>query len=286
MNFEKIKEMLKNRKVQIIAGTVAGVLVLTLAGTMILNNKNVENKNIAIEKENKKDVNKEKKDEKEQLEELKKVDTSNLSDEEKKDLENKIVDAEKKVANNENSGLSEEVTFNTSNSTSNSSSNSSSEFSSSSNNGTSISSQSSGSNTNSNPSTGYSSSSSSSSSSQTHTHNWVAITNVVHHEEQGHYEKVLVSEAWTEEVPIYEEREVMICNGCWADLTNLSESDFEDHIFQSGHGSWREEWKQVQVGTNKINHDAVYENKRGVDKAAWDETVTSGYKCSGCGETK
>ena len=52
MNFEKIKEMLKNRKVQIIAGTVAGVLVLTLAGTMLLNNKNVENKNIAIEKDN------------------------------------------------------------------------------------------------------------------------------------------------------------------------------------------------------------------------------------------
>ena len=72
MNLEKIKEMLKNRKVQIIAGTVAGVLVLTVAGTMILNNKNVESKNIAIEKDNEKDVDKEKKDAKEQLEELKK----------------------------------------------------------------------------------------------------------------------------------------------------------------------------------------------------------------------
>ena len=36
MNFEKIKEILKNRKVQIIAGTVAGVLLLTVAGTIIL----------------------------------------------------------------------------------------------------------------------------------------------------------------------------------------------------------------------------------------------------------
>ena len=80
MNFEKIKEMLKNKRVQMIAGSVAGVLVLTLAGTMLLHNKQVENKNIAIEKENKKDdkkdVNKEKKDAKEELEELKKVDTS------------------------------------------------------------------------------------------------------------------------------------------------------------------------------------------------------------------
>ena len=304
MNIHKIKEMLKNRKVKIITGSVAGVLVLTLAGTMLVHNKKAENKNIAIEKNTEKDKilddKKEKstnedKDNKEKLEELKKIDTSNLSDEEKKGLENKIADAEKKVANNDNGGSSEEVTSNTPNLTSNSSSNSSSEPSSSqtsSNSGTSNSSQSSGSTTinqtsseNSN-SNGGSTSGGTSTQTHTHTHNWVPVTTVVHHDEEGHWENVLVSEAWTEEVPIYEEREVMICNGCGADLTNLSESDFEDHIFQSGHGSWREEWKQVQVGTNKINHDAVYDKKWVVDKAAWDETVTTGYRCSICGETK
>lgn len=304
MNIHKIKEMLKNRKVKIITGSVAGVLVLTLAGTMLVHNKKAENKNIAIEKNTEKDKilddKKEKstnedKDNKEKLEELKKIDTSNLSDEEKKDLENKIADAEKKVANNDNGGSSEEVTSNTPNLTSNSSSNSSSEPSSSqtsSNSGTSNSSQSSGSTTinqtsseNSN-SNGGSTSGGTSTQTHTHTHNWVPVTTVVHHDEEGHWENVLVSEAWTEEVPIYEEREVMICNGCGADLTNLSESDFEDHIFQSGHGSWREEWKQVQVGTNKINYDAVYDKKWVVDKAAWDETVTTGYRCSICGETK
>ena len=51
-------------------------------------------------------------------------------------------------------------------------------------------------------------------------------------------------------------------------------------------GGFRTDWKQVQVGTNKINHDAVYEDKWVVDKAAWDETVTTGYKCSGCSATK
>lgn len=304
MNIYKIKEMLKNKKVQIITGSVAGVLVLTLAGTMLVHNKKAENKNIAIEKNTEKDnilddkkekSTNEDKDNKEKLEELKKIDTSNLSDEEKKDLENKIADAEKKVANNDNGGSSEEVTSNTPNLTSNSSSNSSSEPSSSqtsSNSGTSNSSQSSGSTTinqtsseNSN-SNGGSTSGGTSTHTHTHTHNWVPVTTVVHHDEEGHWENVLVSEAWTEEVPIYEEREVMICNGCGADLTNLSESDFEDHIFQSGHGSWREEWKQVQVGTNKINHDAVYDKKWVVDKAAWDETVTTGYRCSICGETK
>ena len=34
-----------------------------------------------------------------------------------------------------------------------------------------------------------------------------------------------------------------------------------------------------------ITH-AVTEKKWVVDKAAWDETVTTGYKCSSCGTTK
>ena len=48
----------------------------------------------------------------------------------------------------------------------------------------------------------------------------------------------------------------------------------------------KEVGEKVQVGSNKINHDAIYQDKWIIDKAAWDETVTTGYKCSGCGETK
>ena len=302
MNIYKIKEMLKNKKVQIITGSVAGVLAITFVGTMLVHNKKAENKNIAIEKNTEKDnilddkkekSTNEDKDNKEKLEELKKIDTSNLSEEEKNDLENKIADMENKIQNKEDKEVASNTS--TSNSSTGASKVSSSESSSpqnSSSSSTSNNSQSSGSTTinqtsseNSN-SNGASTSGGTSTQTHTHTHNWVPITTVVHHDEEGHWENVLVSEAWTEEVPIYEEREVMICNGCGADLTNLSESDFEDHIFQSGHGSWREEWKQVQVGTNKINHDAVYDKKWVVDKAAWDETVTTGYRCSSCGETK
>lgn len=294
--------MLKNKKVQIITGSVAGVLAITFVGTMLVHNKKAENKNIAIEKNTEKDnilddkkekSTNEDKDNKEKLEELKKIDTSNLSEEEKNDLENKIADMENKIQNKEDKEVASNTS--TSNSSTGASKVSSSESSSpqnSSSSSTSNNSQSSGSTTinqtsseNSN-SNGASTSGGTSTQTHTHTHNWVPVTTVVHHDEEGHWENVLVSEAWTEEVPIYEEREVMICNGCGADLTNLSESDFEDHIFQSGHGSWREEWKQVQVGTNKINHDAVYDKKWVVDKAAWDETVTTGYRCSSCGETK
>ena len=304
MNIYKIKELLKNKKVQIITGSVAGVLVLTLAGTMLVHNKKAENKNIAIEKNTEKDKilddKKEKstnedKDNKEKLEELKKIDTSNLSDEEKKDLENKIADAEKKVSNNDNGGSSEEVTSNTPNLTSNSSSNSSSEPSSSqtsSNSGTSNNSQSSGSTTinqtsseNSN-SNGGSTSGGTSTQTHTHTHNWVPITTVVHHDEEGHWENVLVSEAWTEEVPIYEEQYRAICNTCGEDITDNYAEHIKKHMLNGEGGSYRNEVVQIQVGTNKINHDAVYDKKWFVDKAAWDETVTTGYRCSSCGETK
>ena len=270
--------MLKNRKVQIIAGTVAGVLVLTLAGTMLLNNKNVENKNIAIEKDNKKDnkkdVNKDNKDAKEKLEELKKTDTSNLSDEEKKDLENKIAEAEKKVADDNNSSSTEEVASGTSNSDSNSTS---SKNDSTENNSTN--------NNNNNGTVQNKPNDNDTSDSNKHTHSWNPITSVVHHDEEGHYENVLVSEAWTEEVPIYEEQARSICNGCGADITGNTTEHNRNHVLNGEKGGYHVEYIEVQVGTNKINHDAVYENKWVVDKAAWDETVTTGYKCS-CGATK
>lgn len=296
MNLKKIKEILKNRKVQIITGTVVGVLALTVAGTIILNNKNVENKNIIVEKDDKRVSNEENIEIKEQLEELKSIDTSNMSDEEKKELENKIADTEKKVANN-NDEAGKEVTSNTSTSKPNSTSTTIENSSTSTNTNK-------GSNSNSKPSSGSSSNSNSSNNTggnstsgstggntsnkeESHTHNWVPITSVIHHDEQGHNEKILVSEAWTEEVPIYEDKEVMICNDCGAELNASNCYDHvENHLLSGGKGSWREEWRKVQVGTNKINHDAVYEDKWVVDKAAWDETVTTGYKCSSCGATK
>ena len=295
MKFEKIKEILKNRKVQIITGTVAGVLALTVVGTIILNNKNVENKNIIVEKDDKKASNKENDEIKEQLEELKSIDTSNMSDEEKKELENKIADTEKKVASN-NDEAGKEVTSNTSTSKPNSTSTTIE------NSGTSTNTNK-GSNSNSKPSSGSSSNSNSSNNTggsstsgstggntsnkeESHTHNWVPIISVLHHDEQGHNEKVLVSEAWTEEVPIYEEQYRAICNTCGEDITSNYAEHIKQHMLNGEGGSYRNEVVQIQVGTNKINHDAVYEDKWIVDKAAWDETVTTGYKCSGCGETK
>lgn len=123
--------------------------------------------------------------------------------------------------------------------------------------------------------------------SPAHSHSWNPVTDTVWHDEVGHYETVVIKDAWTEEVPIYEEQEVYICNGCKKDIT----ADPDTHMYEAllaGNtkcAGYSSEWKQVQVGTDKINHPAVTEDRWVVDKAAWSETVTTGYKCS-CGATK
>lgn len=103
MNFEKIKEILKNKRNMTIAGTVAGVVVIAIAGSVLLHNKfNVENKvedNTKVVAVNKEST--EEKEVKEKLEELKKIDIAKLSEEDKKTLENKIADIEKLIENKE-----------------------------------------------------------------------------------------------------------------------------------------------------------------------------------------
>lgn len=125
-------------------------------------------------------------------------------------------------------------------------------------------------------------------SKPSHSHNWVAVTKKVHHKDQGHYENVLVKPAWTEKVPIYEERERSICNGCGKDITSNPYAHMEEALAAGNTkcSGYHSEWKKVQVGTKKVHHKAQYKKKWVVDKKAWTETVVTGHKCSGCGQTK
>ena len=114
---------------------------------------------------------------------------------------------------------------------------------------------------------------------QAHTHNWVEKTHTVHHEATGHYEDVVVSEAWDE--PVYDMVEVHICAECGEIDSSINPNV---HLLETGHSNWWSEWKSVQIDT--IHHDAVTESRWVEDSAAWDETVSDGYVCSGCGATK
>ena len=117
-------------------------------------------------------------------------------------------------------------------------------------------------------------------------------------------EQVLVSEAYDE--PVY--GWVDVCNACGHHFWT-ADDDVDVHMHQGCWSSWHAEW--LQIGTthhdavyNTVHHDAVYTTvhhdaettvvhhdatrhyETVVTQAAWDETVTTGYKCSGCGATK
>jgi len=121
-------------------------------------------------------------------------------------------------------------------------------------------------------------------------------------------EQVLVSEAYDE--PVYEW--VSVCNVCGYQFPlGSTGDDIMYHIFEfPGCGGG---WHGVQVQTGSVHHEAVYQTvhhdavyntvhheaettvvhheatghyETVVTQAGWDETVTTGYKCSGCGATK
>lgn len=117
-------------------------------------------------------------------------------------------------------------------------------------------------------------------------------------------ETVLVSEAYDE--PVY--GRVDICNNCGYEFWDPSD-DINEHMAAGCWSGWHTEPRQI--GTthhdavyNTVHHDAVYTTvhhdaettvvhhdatghyETVVTQAAWDETVTTGYKCSGCGATK
>lgn len=117
-------------------------------------------------------------------------------------------------------------------------------------------------------------------------------------------ENVMISDAYDE--PIY--AWVGICNGCGHKFLDPNE-DIDVHMGAGCWSSWHDEWMQVgtthhdavyqtvhheatyqtvhhEAETTIVHHDATGHNEQAVDQAAWDETVITGYTCSGCGAVK
>ena len=117
-------------------------------------------------------------------------------------------------------------------------------------------------------------------------------------------ENVMISDAYDE--PVY--AWVGICNGCGHKFLDPNE-DIDVHMGAGCWSSWHDEWMQVgtthhdavyqtvhneatyqtvhhEAETAIVHHDATGHNEQTVDQAAWDETVITGYTCSGCGAVK
>lgn len=292
MRIEKIKEILnskrailKNKKVMAVSGAVAGALIIAIAGATILYNNFAEDSKVLVDKQYSDNViEDENVDKNEELtledinenEEVVQDSDNHVHDENcNHDNENSTSQEKSTTENNSNKSNVENIAENKeSNSSSNSTSNNTSNTTSNNNIN------------NSNSNKNENNTSNNNSNKNEHTHTWVEVYKDVSHAEEGHWENVLVKDAWTESVPVYEQKELSICNTCGADITGNTSAHMREHMLNGENGSFRTEWKQVQVGTNTITHDAVYEKKWIVDKAAWTEKVLSGYKCSSCGATK
>ena len=78
------------------------------------------------------------------------------------------------------------------------------------------------------------------------------------HDPEYDHKWIVDQAAWDETVntPIYEERELSICNQCGADITNNIDAHFKANWDCSGYHS---DWKTVQVGTDTstLHHEEV-----------------------------
>ena len=281
MNFDKIKELLKNRKVQAISAlAICGIIAI---GTSIfmLNNKNTKD-STKVDKIVKVENKKSKEEAKKEIEDLKKVDLSKLSEEEKKAIEENI---KKEVAGKLNLEKNEEVkkeetTTSTDDKKEEASTNSSSSSKTTSSEGSSSSSSSSsGSSEASKPSE------KTSEPVKKHTHTWVDVTEEIVHAEEGHWEEVVITPEQVKEVPVYEKVERAICNGCGADITENYLEHMKTQMLAGNMacGGYHSEWREVQTGTKKEVIQAVTEKRWIIDKSAWTETKVVGRKCKECG---
>lgn len=100
--------------------------------------------------------------------------------------------------------------------------------------------------------------------------------------EEGHWETVVIKEAWTEEVPVYEQQERVISNDTGEDWTDLTEDEIAEKSIElslaGGKGSWSVKYIDVQVGTEKIYHEAETEDKWVVDVPGHYEKVLDHYE--------
>lgn len=118
-----------------------------------------------------------------------------------------------------------------------------------------------------------------------HQHNWVAQTKTVHHDAQYktvHHDAV-THQVWHDAVT----EEHYICNQCGADITSDPWGHINNSLMNGGNcGSYHSTYVTVKQGYYEtVTDQAAYDEQVQV-RDAWDETVTTGYKCSSCGAKK
>ena len=76
------------------------------------------------------------------------------------------------------------------------------------------------------------------------------------------------------------------CGGGWHDVQVQTSSVHHDAVYQTVHHDAVYNTVHHEAETKVVHHDAAGHYETVVTKEAWDEEVTTGYKCSGCGAAK
>ena len=118
-----------------------------------------------------------------------------------------------------------------------------------------------------------------------HQHNWVAQTKTVHRDAQYktvHHDAV-THQVWHDAVTELH----YICNQCGQDITSDPWGHLKNSALNGGNcGGYHDSYVTVKQGYwETVTDQAAYDEQVQVS-GAWDETVTTGYKCSSCGATK
>lgn len=111
-----------------------------------------------------------------------------------------------------------------------------------------------------------------------HEHTWEPVQTLVHYEAVTEEVWVEDAAAWTEEIPVFEVREQPVCVTCGIDIEGNPNAHLNAVCRQ-----WRNEPRNVQVGTKTITHEAQGHYETKTIKEAYDEWVTTGSRCTGCG---
>ena len=274
-----IMEFIVKKKMEVCIGA-AGALILGGVGAVAMfsdaSTESDKSDKVAVETQDKKDTNDKKNEET-------KSDNNNKKDDKKSEVVNnakekkeEVVTADSKEENKEDKKeTSEKSNSENKNTNSNTASGSTNSTSNSNNNGGTVNTPVNTGNNNNN---------------HDHTHNWIEITDTIISDEVGHWETIVLKPEWTEEVPVYGEKELMICFGCGQDISHLSHEEYanhaKEHMLKGEPSGWSSRWEQVQTGTETIVHPAETEMKWIVDVPTKFETVIVGYQCSICGERK
>lgn len=110
-----------------------------------------------------------------------------------------------------------------------------------------------------------------SSETKQHIHKWEKTTIMKHHE------PILIKEARTEEIPVYEDVAYEACGLCKIDITDNASEHMKGHMLKGENASRYTAYEKRQTGTETVEHAAEYTE-------AWDEPAE--IETCECGATR